>query len=227
VRHGVTSGATKPSVQAGSFCYGFNSTEIVNGVIALSVVQSGFAPLIKGGSISAAIQRAVSGGPTGFAPFLFICHQGTAVGGSAYILGLSDGNPHHIELRKGPLTGGLPDAGVNPTTNPHILMRSTDVFDPGVWHHLRLDAILQGTGDIVLQCFSSDLEANEVNDPNWIVVPGMEGEQAPAIKGFVDDALGINTGSVPHAGGKVGFGFHVTDVTRRAFIDHVEVRQQL
>ena len=40
-------------------------------------------------------------------------------------------------------------------------------------------------------------------------------------------ALGINAGSQPFTSGRGGFGFFTKDVTRRGFIDHVEVFRQL
>lgn len=226
VEHGVTAGVTKPN-GGGSFVYGFNSREIVSGALALSNNQVDFAPMAKGGSVRAAMKRAISGGPTGFAPFVFICLNAPDVSGDCYLLGLSDGDPHHIELRKGALNGGLPDAGVNPSAGSHILMRSIAAFSPEEWHHLRLDAIVQGTGDVLLQCYRSDLAANTVTSPVWTVVPGMEGAQAPTISGFVDDVLGVNTGSAPLTSGRGGFGVTITDVTRRAFFDHIEVIRQL
>lgn len=226
VEHGVTAGVAKPN-GGGNFVYGVNSTEIVDGVLALACNLANFIPMAKGGTISGAIKRGVSGGPTGFAPFLFIGHQGTNVSGVAYILGLSDADPYHIQLRKGPLTGGLPDGVVNSNGGDHILMRSTEAFDPDTWHHLRLDMIVQGTGDVILQCYANDLGAHLVSNPTWVTVPGMEGPQAPIIAGFVDDALGINTGSAPNIDGRAGFGFRIEDVTRRAFVDYLELRRQL
>jgi hypothetical protein len=226
VDNGVTLGPVKPN-GGGVYVYGFNSLEIVSGVIALSNVQLNFAPMAKGGRISGALKRAVSGGPTGFAPFLFIGLQSAAVSGQGYLLGLSDGAPYHIELRKGALTGGLPDAGVDPDSGSHILMRSTEAFDADTWHHLRLDMIKEGSGDVLLQCYQNDLGANPVTGPVWTAIPGMEGPQSPTVVGFVDDSLGINTGSAPFTSGRAGFGFQVADVTRRAFFDHVQIARQL
>lgn len=44
---------------------------------------------------------------------------------------------------------------------------------------------------------------------------------------FIDDHLGINSGSQPLTSGRAGFGFAVEDVTRRAFVDHVELMRQV
>ena len=43
---------------------------------------------------------------------------------------------------------------------------------------------------------------------------------------FIDDHLGINSGSQPLTSGRGGFGFSVQDVTRRAYFDHIELFRQ-
>jgi len=225
-KRGVTVGIAPPD-GGGSFVYGMNSIENVAGVVALNVTLANFAPMLKGGRVTGALKRGVGGAPTGFAPFLFIGLDGSAVSSSGYILGLADEDPCHIVLRKGALVDGLPDDAPDPDTAPNILMRSTDTFAIDSWHHLRLDMIVQGTGDVILQVFRSDLNLHAVGSPVWAAVPGMEGPFAPAIEGFVDDALGVNTGSVPFTSGRVGFGSRFESAGRRAFMDHVTVDRQL
>jgi hypothetical protein len=44
---------------------------------------------------------------------------------------------------------------------------------------------------------------------------------------FIDDHLGINSGSQPLTAGRAGFGFAVEDVSRRGFVDHVELMRQV
>lgn len=225
VARGVTSGVVKPA-GGGSYVYGFNSLAIVDGAVGLHNNQASFAPMASGGSVRGAIKRAPGGGKTGFAPFLFIGLQGPAVTDLGYLLGLGDGDPNHIVLRKGSISTGLPDQAPVPATSPNILMRSTESFEEDVWHHLRLDMIVQGTGDVLLQVFANDLAAHDVTSPVWELVAGMEGPQYPSIEGFVDDALGVNTGSAPYTSGRAGMAFRVEDVTRRAFFDHLEVARQ-
>lgn len=225
VVRGVTSGVGKPN-GGGNFVYGFNSLSIVDGAVALHNNQVNFAPMAKGGSIRGALKRAPGGGKTGFAPFLFIGLQGPDVSDQGYLLGLTDANPAHLALRKGSIVTGLPDDGPNPPTND-ILLRSTDTFSEDTWVHIRLDMIVQGTGDVLLQVFQNDLGANPVTSPSWSTPAGMEGPQSPTIVGFTDDALGVNTGSAPFTSGRAGMGFRVQDVTRRAFFDHLEVARQL
>lgn len=226
VAKGVTMGQTPPD-GGGVYTFGFASTEIVNGVVAYAYTQPDFIPMANGGSIRGAIKRGVSGGHTGFAPLLFIGLGAPNVSTGCYILGLADAEPHHIELRKGTLAGGLPDAPPAPAGGNHILMRSIESFEADQWHHLRLDMIRQGSGDVLLQCFQNDLEAHPAGSPDWQLIPGMEGSLHPAVTGFVDDVLGVNTGSVPYTSGRAGFGFHVTDTTRRVYFDHLQVGRQL
>ncbi len=216
VDRGVTTGIAR-APGGGSFVYGFNSLSTAQGVVALFTNQLNFAPMQKGGSVRAAIQRGISGGPLNFAPFLFIGLQGPSVNDLGYLLGLGDGDPHHIVLRKGALSGGLPD--IAPGTQG-VLRRSTGTFTPGTWLHLRLDLVANQNGDVLLQVFQNDLSAHALGTaPSWQPLPGMDE--------LVDDALGINSGSLPFTSGRAGFGFFTKDVTRRGFLDEVEVYRQL
>lgn len=216
VDRGVTTGIARPP-GGGSFVFGFNSLSTAQGAVALFTNQLNFAPMAKGGSVRGAIQRGVSGGPLGFSPLLFVGLQGQSVNDLGYLLGLGDGDPHHVVLRKGVLSGGLPDI---PPGTQGVLRRSTGTFMPGTWIHLRLDMVVNLNGDVLLQVFQNDLVANPLGGaPSWQPVPGMSE--------FIDDALGINSGSQPFTSGRAGFGFFTKDVTRRGFLDHVEVYRQL
>jgi hypothetical protein len=226
VSRGVTAGIARPN-GGGNFCYGFNSLVAVEGAVGLFANQVLFAPMAKGGSVRGALKRLPSGGPTGFAPFLFIGLQGASVNDAGYLLGLGDGDPHHIVLRKGSVVTGLPDLAPDPDGSDHVLMRSNAAYENDTWLHLRLDMIVQGTGDVLLQVYENDLAAHAVTAPLWTLVAGMEGSQYPTITGFVDDALGVNTGLPPYTSGRGGFAMYVGDVTRRASIDHLELARQL
>jgi hypothetical protein len=216
VDRGVTTGIARPP-GGGSFVFGFNSLSTAQGAVALFTNQLNFAPMAKGGSVRGAIQRGVSGGPLGFSPFLFAGLQGPSVNDLGYLLGLGDGDPHHVVLRKGVLSGGLPDI---PPGTQGVLRRSTGTFMPGAWVHLRLDMVVNLNGDVLLQVFQNDLVANPLGGaPSWQPVAGMSE--------FIDDALGINSGTQPFTSGRSGFGFFTKDVTRRGFLDHVEVYRQL
>jgi hypothetical protein len=141
--------------------------------------------------------------------------QGNSVNDQAYLLGLSDDDPHRVVLRKGTVTTGLPDAD-----GPGVLLKSSESFAQATWLHLRLDVIVNANGDVVLKVFRNDLDAHALGTPpDWQPVPGMAE--------FIDDHLGINSGSQPLTSGRGGFGFSVRDVTRRGFFDHLELYRQV
>ncbi|MCG8420116.1 MAG: hypothetical protein MJE77_19475, partial [Proteobacteria bacterium] len=77
VDRGVTAGIAGPP-GGGNFAFAFHSLAAVEGAVALFANQPDFAPMAKGGSIRGCIQRGPGGGPTGFAPFFFLCSQGTS-----------------------------------------------------------------------------------------------------------------------------------------------------
>lgn len=213
VDRGVTAGIPRPP-GGGSFLFAFNSLSAVTGAVALFANLEGFAPMAKGGSIRGVVQRGPGGGPTGFSPFLFLCCQGNSVNDSAYLLGLSDDDLHRIVLRKGSITVGLPSAD-----GPGVLLKSSASFAQATWLHLRLDVIVNGNGDVILKVLQNDLAAHPLGTPpDWQPVAGMVE--------FIDDHLGINSGSQPLTSGRGGFGMAVRDVTRRAYFDHLELLRQ-
>ncbi len=214
VARGVTSGVARPPGGA-NFLFAFNSRTAVQGAVALFANLPDFAPMAKGGSLRGCVQRGPGGGPTGFSPFLFLCCQGNSVNDSAYLLGLSDDDPHRIVLRKGAVAVGLPNAD-----GPGVLLKSSASFAQATWLHLRLDVIVNANGDVVLKVFQNDLSAHALGTPpSWQPVSGMVE--------FIDDALGINSGSPPLTSGRGGFGFSVKEVTRRAYFDHLELLRQV
>lgn len=223
IDRGVTNGVARPS-GGGNFVYGFNSLVTTVGAAALFNNQTNFAPMAKGGSVRGAIKRGVSGGPTGFAPFLFIGLQSPDVNDNGYLLGLSDGDPHHIVLVKGLLSAGVPDVAPGQSG---VLARSTATFANDTWLHLRLDMIVNLTGDVLLQAFQSDLNAHAVSAPVWTAIAGIAAAPGQSLASFVDDSLGVNSGSAAYTSGRAGFGFASHDVTRRGFFDQIEVARQL
>lgn len=218
VDRGVTAGMAPPN-GGGSFVYGFNSLSNTAGAVGLYTAQVNFSPMAKGGRISGAMKRGQSGGPTNFSPFLFIGAQAADTTANAYMLGLSDEEPSVIELRKGALVGGLPAGAVTVPPTNGILRRSTSSFANNTYVHLRLDMVVNVNGDVILKVFQNDLAANSVAAPVWTAVPG--------IADFIDDALGVNSGSAAYTSGYAGFGFQTKDITRRAFFDQLEIARQL
>lgn len=213
---GVTAGSSKPN-GGGTFTYGFNTLTNDPGAVALYTNQNNFAPAALGGIMTGALVRALSGGNTKFSAFLFVGCTGTDVADSAYMLGLSDGDPCHIELRKGAISGGLPDE--SPGGVSKILRRSTELVAIDTWMHLKLEAVTNANGDVVLNVYKSDLGAHAVSAPVWTAIPGMAQ--------FIDDALAVNTGTVPLTAGYMGFGVQVSDVARRAYFDQLTAARQL
>lgn len=216
VKRGVTTGEPRPN-GGGNFVFGFNSVNNTPGAVALYSAQVGFAPMAKGMSIRGALKRGASGGPTNFAPFLMAGLQTNSTSASAYLLGLDDDDPHRIVLVKGALTAGIPPLAPAPSTNG-VLLQGSETFLNNTWLHLRLDMIVNANGDVILQCFRNDLTVNSVSAPSWVPVLGAAQ--------FIDDALGVNSGSLPFTTGYGGFGFQTKDVTRRAFFDQLEVQKQ-
>lgn len=213
VDRGVTAGiATAPG--GDQFLFAFNSLANKQGAVALCVNQAGFTPTAKGGSIRACLQRGAGAGATGFSPFLFLCGQGNSVMDQGYMLGLSDDDPHRIVLRKGSLVTGIVSS-----EGAGVLLHSSESFSQGCWLHVRLDCIVNANGDVVLRAYRNDLDKHPLNlPPDWEPIAGM-----PM---FIDDQLGINSGSQPLLGGRAGFGFSVSEAIRRAFVDNVEVYRQ-
>lgn len=220
---GVTAGIARPN-GGGSFVYGFNSLGVVTGARGIFVNLASFAPMAKGGRITAAIQRGLSTGTTAFSPALFIGLQGSTVTDSGYLLGVSDADPAHIILKKGSITSGLAEA-----TPPSggVLAVGTVAKSAGTWYHLRMDMVVNDNGDVVLNVFENDLDTNAVTAPVWDPIPGMDDLTPTTGLAFIDDALGVNSGSVPHVSGRVGFAFSTSDTGRRGYFDHVTVERQL
>jgi hypothetical protein len=216
IDRGVTAGITPPA-GGGPFVYGYNSLNITPGAHGMFVNLTNFAPTAKGARIIGCIRRGLSGGPVGFSPFLFVGLGGTDVSDQGYLLGLGDGSPSHIILRKGTIAGGVPDVAA---PGSGVLRRSTGTVAVDEWRHLRLDMIFNGVGDVRLQVFENDLTLHPLGTaPTWTAIPGMAE--------FVDDSLGINSGSAPFTTGRCGWAFCSSDVTRRAFFKNVEVLRQL
>jgi hypothetical protein len=220
---GVTAGIQGPAGGNG-FVYGYNSLDgTVSGAHGKYVDLSNFAPTGTGlsvpdggGSVRGCVQRTASPNNTGFTPMLFFCAQGgpPSVNDAAYILGLSDADPYEIVLAKAPIVSGIVDSDENVT----ILRRSSAQYAIGdnLWHHLRLDAIVEPNGDVLLKCFSNDLAQNPIGSaPDWQTIQG--------ISDFIDDAIQINTGSAPLWGGYMGFAFtFAASLNRRGAFDALE-----
>ena len=218
-----TTGTTKPN-GGGNFVLPYVSLTNAPGASARYVNGANFAPVVSGAEITFAVARLASGGVAGWSAFAFAGLQGTSVNDECYMLGLSDNEASLIELRKGPLVNGLPHE--EPGGANGILRRSTIQVPIGEWVHLKLEVVVQQFGDVYLRCLMNDLGANTVAAPVWEEIPGLELDYNDLAVSFIDDGAGINSGSLPLVGGRVGVGVRVDDVTRRAAFDHITVARQ-
>ena len=225
VARGVTTGLGVPP-GGGSFVFAFNSLTAAAGAVGFFANQVGFSPMAEGGQVNGVLRRSASGGNTGWTPMLFIGLQGTDVGDSGYLIGLTDGDPARLAVKKGTVLSGIEDLAPDPVANG-ILLRSDATFAIDDWVHVRLDMIVNDNGDVLLQPFTNDLGAQPLGTtPVWTTPAGMEGPLSPGISGFIDDAAQINTGSAPFTSGRAGYAFETSDVTRRAAFAHIQVLRQ-
>ena len=215
VDRGVTTGIPRPN-GGGNFVFGFASLDNTVSAVGLYHNGAGFDSMAKGGSIRGAIKRSVSAGPIGFSAFYFIGAGGSDISDVAYLIGVEDDDPHQIVLRKGQINLGLGDESAG---SGGILAKSTATYSNNTWLHIRLDMIVNGNGDVLLQSFENDLDTNPVTAPVWTAIPGMEE--------FIDDTLAINSGTAPLTAGRAGFGFESDQTSRRAAFDQIELLRQV
>lgn len=231
LKRGVTTEIAGPA-GGNAFVYGYNSlVSNVKGAHGKYVDLVGWTPtgsLLSvpdgGGSVRGCMKRVTSPNVTGMSPMLFACAQGgpPSVNDYAYLLGLLDADPYEIVLAKGPIVGGLVEAEEDLT----ILARSSAQYSmgDGLWHHLRLDAIVQPNGDVLLQAYANDLVAHPIGAvPTWVEIPGFPNGAPAGGYGFVDGVTEIATGSAPLWGGYWGWAFQVDNaLNRRGAFDALE-----
>lgn len=215
-----------PPPGGGLAVFGFNSVSVVDAAVGVFCQVAGFSPLPSGGSIKGAIQKGVSGGNSGFSHGLFICASGSDIGDVGYILGIENATPGRLVLAKGVLGTGLPADGSGTT----ILRTSAQRYAQGEWLHIRLDAIVQASGDVVLRCYTNDLSLHPLDVPaGWVWEPvefsdGWVGIFSDGY--FIDDVIGVNSGSTPRTDGFAGFLFKCSESARRAYFDHIDLTLQ-
>jgi hypothetical protein len=226
---GVTGAIAAPAGGSG-FVYGYHSVASApaGGAAGKLVSLTGFQPtgsgptVADGGcSIRGCLQRVPSPGATGMSPMLFACAQGgvtPSVNDYAYLVGLSDSSPYSVMLAKAPIVRGLVAGATDLVT---LRTGSAQyVIGDALWHHLRLDAIVQPNGDVLLQVFANDLTLHPLGTaPDWQAIAGMSE--------YIDDVLMINTGTAPLWGGCLGFAFAVgTALNRRGAFTELEAYRQ-
>jgi hypothetical protein len=230
-RRGVTGGVARPPTSGtNNFILGVNAIAPVTGVVAWHRNDNPdpgdppFAPALGSSAVEAVIQRQGAGGGT----FVFASAGSASVGARAYVLGLSSSSPSRLVLRKadtsytpgGGISDGVPDMPPDPTQNG-VLLRSTSTYALGTWVHVRLEVVVNGNDDVWVRALVNDLTEHPLGTaPSWEIPPGMEGPFYPAVSGFCDDGLAVNTGTVPYTSGFMGLGVHVTGMGRRGYFDN-------
>jgi hypothetical protein len=188
---------------------------IPTGVWAKWTNQVGLDPAPKGGAVVALLRSGapagIFGAPAGARPFIFGCAEpapydigappdplpAPTIQSVAYMAGLvlEEGGAR-VVLVKGKLVDGLPGATPAAPGQAGVLARGDELIDPATWVHLRLVAIWNTTGDVMLR-----VERNEVSPltPTWV----------PITPTIIDDVLGARTGSpgLPAVDEGVGGGF--------------------
>jgi hypothetical protein len=213
---GVTTGVTAPN-GGSNFVFAWRS--LVGGTSGAHALRNDVAnfnpiPGNNGGFIECALLRGAGSSATGHSVMAFFQAQSDDVAaGEAYLLGLSNGDPGNIVLRKGTIQGGLPESAIGVDG---VLRRSSATVAQGEWVHLRLEVNVQPAGDVLLDVYQNDLTTNPVTAPVWVAVDGMST--------YTDDALGINTGTPGlQAGGRSGIAYQISTSGVYAAADHVAI----
>lgn len=218
VARAASGGFTAPN-GGGSYVHAMNSLSAdAEGAVGLYCNLANFNPTAQGASIRACIKRYQSAKNTGWSPLIFCMASGHDVDDNAYILGLEDRDPYRIVLVKGSLVNGIPDMDIEGNSYLRISSAEYQISD-GLYHHLRLDATYQPTGDVKLDVYESDLSAHACTAPSWTAIGGMAS--------FVDDAAGINSGSLPYTSGYGGWATtFFGEISVRSLFDHIQLIRQ-
>jgi hypothetical protein len=221
VHHGPTL-EIDPPAGAGDFSYGFNSADVAgSGVVSLAFKPPSF-NFTKGGEVSAAISKV---SPEGDGHSIFVFTQmgdgtdGGAVTDSVYMLGIQNDPTNRLVLAKGPANAGIPsgDAGSD-NGDTRIIAKGSESIAIGDYIHVRLSAIVQTGGDVLLVCETNSVALGST--PVWEPIAGMPDR-------IVDGVTQIVTGSAPLAAGRAGFGWHFDQTGKAASADYQAGRRQV
>jgi hypothetical protein len=189
-----------------------------DGVGAAGVYRDGdYNPYASGGGCDFVTRRLSSAaGETGFSVFGFVNLTGTSITDVGYLFGIMAGSTPRFALRRGNVSGGIPESDVIQNAEPFILAVGSEPLDPDAWHHLQLWARVRDNGDVMLQVRRS-LEV-DTTSPIWEPVPG--------IPDLIDPNVATLTGLPPLIGGRLGFAFASDEVSRRAAVGEFRPRVQ-
>ena len=210
----------------GAFVHGFRAVTATAGVTALYVADADYNPTAKGLRLFNAAMTRLNSGSVQNLPLIFGQLQGTDVSNVAYVLGLSETSPSRLVLAKTTLDAGLPEITVDPLNNG-VLAVGTQPITDGAWIHVQLGVNVQPNDDVFLSVLQSDNVANTVQSPDFQPVAGMDEVSPGQGIAFIDDGLGINSGSAPLLTGRAGFGFVTRAQGSRGAMDHLELARQL
>jgi hypothetical protein len=218
VARGVSSAFTKVT-GGGTYVYGFRSASSTAGFAGKYCNLANFAPITgsrKGASIRALVKRYASGG--NYAPMFGIMKGTDPATAEGYFIGLSAASSYQIVLKKGTPASGLQiaDSGVL----RYSTQAYTDVGDAAaVWFHLRLDVLVNPHGEVALQAWKNTVTPIDLSNVIWGAPSGMAQ--------FIDDPMGVLSGSAPHLDGfYVFYGIYTEAAGSVALFDHFEVFRQ-
>jgi hypothetical protein len=216
---GVSVGFTVPN-GGGTFVHGYRSGVSTEGFggkrCAATLTNYGPIPANKGGVISAAMKRYASGAY--YAPMIGFMMGTDPTTAQAYMLGLSEADAYQIVLRKGVSAAGL-DAADSSVLRTSTLSWTTVGDAAEAWKHLRLEVLVNPHDEVILIVKQNDLAANAVTAAVWEAVDGMDD--------YVDDSIGILTGSLPYLGSFYPFyGMYTAAAGSQALFDHIVVARQ-
>ena len=217
VPRGVSAAFTVPNGGT-TYVYGFRSAVSTTGFGGKVCAVANFNPIAanKGGVISAAMKRYSSG--ANFAPMIGFMMGTDPATSNAYMLGLSEADAYQIVLRKGVPSAGL-DAAASSVLRSSTSSWTTVGDSSGAWKHLRLEVLVNPHDEVVLICKQSDLGSYTVSAPTWAAITGMAD--------YIDDSVGILTGSLPYLGSFYPFfGMYSEGAGTQVLFDHIVVERQ-
>ena len=224
VIRGVTNAFTAPTPGVGATVFGFHAITTQTGVAGYYTDLSLFNPIdgtLKCGSIRAAMKKYSAGGT--YAPFIGFLIGTDPATAQAYTLALSEGTSFNIVLKKGyPGNGFSVVSATDTTTLRSSTAAYTYVGDSiDYWFHLRLDVLVNPHGEVVISVFASDLDVHLVTTPSWTAIAGMDD--------YIDDSLGVLSGSAPYLTGFYPTFGHYTSALAGSvsLFDQLEVHRQL
>lgn len=217
VPRGVTAALTVPN-GGSTFVCAYRSAVSTTGFAGYYCNLANFGPIAagKGGSIRGAMKRYSSA--ANYAPMMGFILGTDPTSNNGYMIGLSEATGYNICLKKGTPASGLDAAGSD------ILRASTDAYttvgDSATgWFHLRLDMIVNPHNEVVFNLYANDLTSNAVTAPVWAAIDGMDQ--------YIDDSVGVLTGSLPYTGPFYAFfGMYTEAAGSTVAFDHIEVHRQ-